>query len=89
MKSPSVETGRQLIGPGRLAEANSEFGLTDRSDLSTSPAPISQPNDREYRRAVLEAARAGAAKAATGPSAARSQDFLYGEDGLPEFGRDV
>jgi len=27
---------------------------------------------------------AGRAKATAGPSAARSQDFLYGDDGLPE-----
>jgi len=33
----------------------------------------------------MEAARAvGAAKAKAGPSAARSQDFLYGDDGMPE-----
>jgi len=33
---------------------------------------------------LLEAVRtSAAAKAATGPSAARSQDFLYGDDGLP------
>jgi hypothetical protein len=25
----------------------------------------------------------GAAKASAGPNAARSQDFLYGDDGLP------
>jgi hypothetical protein len=34
---------------------------------------------------LLQAARAaGAAKAGAGPSAARSQDFLYGDEGLPE-----
>jgi hypothetical protein len=32
----------------------------------------------------MEAARASAAARATaGPEAARSQDFLYGDDGLP------
>jgi hypothetical protein len=37
------------------------------------------------RRKLLEAVRAsGAAKARSGESAARSQDFLYGADGLPE-----
>jgi hypothetical protein len=40
---------------------------------------------RKSRRALLEAVRAaGAAKAKTGPNAARSQDFLYGDDGLPK-----
>ncbi len=38
---------------------------------------------RSQRR--LEAVWASAAaKATAGPSAARSQDFLYGDDGLPE-----
>ena len=48
--------------------------------------PVRKAVDRERRRFVLEAARkAGVAKAAKGgPSAARSQDFLYGDDGLPK-----
>ena len=37
------------------------------------------------RRALLEAVRAsGSAKATVGPCAARSQDFLYGDSGLPD-----
>jgi len=39
--------------------------------------------DKTSRRALLEALRAGAADASPGPDAARSQDFLYGGDGLP------
>ena len=39
----------------------------------------------EARRMLLDAVRmSGAAKATAGPDAARSQDFLYGEEGLPE-----
>ena len=39
---------------------------------------------RRKRRALLEVLqRAGAEKATLGPSAARSQDFLYDELGLP------
>jgi len=30
----------------------------------------------------------GGARATSGPEAARSQDFLYGEDGLPKSGGD-
>jgi hypothetical protein len=89
MKTPSVDSGRPIIGPERPAEANGEFGLTTASDLSTSPAPMGPRRDREHRRAVLEAARAGASKATAGSSAARSQDFLYGEDGLPGIERDI
>jgi len=41
--------------------------------------------NREARRALLEEVRASAsAKATPGPSAARSQDFLYGEDPVEE-----
>jgi hypothetical protein len=47
--------------------------------------PIAAARDRKSRRAVLEAVRKSAgAKAAPGASAARSQDFLYGANGLPE-----
>jgi hypothetical protein len=35
------------------------------------------------RRALIEAIRRGSDKADPGPTAARSQDFLYGDDGLP------
>jgi hypothetical protein len=41
--------------------------------------------DRKSRRAIIEAVqRSATAKAKPGPSAARSQDFLYGDDGLPK-----
>ena len=39
----------------------------------------------ESRRAVTESSCASAkTKATSGPSAARSQDFLYGDDGMPK-----
>ena len=41
--------------------------------------------DAVSRRRLLEAARMfGSARAVAGSRAARSQDFLYGDDGLPE-----
>jgi len=46
--------------------------------------PIKAATTPGSRRALLEAVRASAAaKAVAGPIAARSQDFLYGDDGLP------
>lgn len=48
-------------------------------------ASLDEPDPRIERRAVFEAVRKSAqTKATPGASAARSQDFLYGADGLPE-----
>jgi len=42
------------------------------------------PTDPAGRRALQEKLRLAArAKATTGPKAAHSQDFLYGDDGMP------
>ncbi len=50
----------------------------------TEPALPKRRLDKEGRRKLLEELRvSGAAKAKPGPCAARSQDFLYGDDGLP------
>jgi prevent-host-death family protein len=68
----------------RRAEAGDEVILTRHGQAAVRLVPIKRVLDRKSRRTLLEAARkAGAAKANAGPSAARSQDFLYGDDGLP------
>ena len=68
----------------RRAEAGEEVVLTRRGQAVVRLMPLKPPTDREGRRRLLEAVRAaGAAKARAGESAARSQDFLYGADGLP------
>jgi len=47
--------------------------------------PIRAPVDPATRGKILdEVRRSGVAKARAGESAARSQDFLYGTDGLPK-----
>jgi prevent-host-death family protein len=74
----------QLTDLVRRAEAGDEVILTRHGQpaarlVSAKPAP-----DRATRRRILEEVGvAGAAKAVRGVTAARSQDFLYGEDGLP------
>lgn len=69
----------------RRAEAGDEVILTRHGHAAVRLVPIKAATDRKSRRTLLEAVRtSAAAKAATGPSAARSQDFLYGDDGLPE-----
>lgn len=53
--------------------------------VSEGKAPKAEPGDRTARRQILEAARLQASrKAVRGPGAARNQDVLYGDDGLPE-----
>ncbi|RWM22824.1 MAG: type II toxin-antitoxin system prevent-host-death family antitoxin [Mesorhizobium sp.] len=72
---------RQLSELVRRAEAGDEIILTRHGRAVVRLVPVETKPDRRSRRALLEAMRAaGAAKA--GPSAARSQDFLYGDGGL-------
>ena len=67
------------------AEAGDEVILTRHGHAAVRLVPVKAPPDRAARRALLEAARkSGSKKASPGPSAARSQDFLYSDDGLPE-----
>ena len=69
----------------RRAEAGDEIILTRHGQAAVRLVPIKAVPLPQARRALLEAARrSGASKATDGPQAARSQDFLYGEDGLPE-----
>jgi len=69
----------------RRAEAGEEVVLTRHGHPAVRLVPITPVASVEGRRALIKAARAGAAaKAADGPAAARSQDFLYDKSGLPQ-----
>ena len=84
MRISVTDAKRQLIELVRLAEAGDEVVLTRHGHAAVRLVPIKPALDGKSRRALLEAARkSGASKAKTGPNAARSQDFLYGYDGLP------
>jgi prevent-host-death family protein len=75
----------QLTELVRRAEAGDEIILTRHGHAAVRLVPVNAARDKASRRSLLEAVRnAAAAKAVDGPSAARSQDFLYGSDGLPE-----
>jgi len=75
----------QLTELVRRAEAGDEIILTRHGQSVVRLVPIKPVPHPKERRRLLEAARmSGAAKATAGPDAARSQDFLYGEDGLPK-----
>jgi prevent-host-death family protein len=75
----------QLTELVRRAEAGDEVILTRHGHAAVRLVPIKAVPDGRSRRALLVAARtSGSAKAKAGPNAARSQDFLYGDDGLPK-----
>jgi prevent-host-death family protein len=68
----------------RRAEAGEEVILTRHGQPAVRLSPVTLVLDRASRRALMESLRHSAAGMATpGPCAARSQDSLYGEDGLP------
>jgi len=80
-----TEAKGQLTELVRRAEAGDEVVLTRHGHPVVRLAPLKAAPDRTSRRALLESVRASAAaRALDGPGAARSQDFLYGEDGLPK-----
>lgn len=85
MKVSVTEAKGRLTELVRRAKAGEEVILTRHGHAAVRLVAVQAVPDSKPRRALLEAARAsGAAKAKAGPSAARSQDFLYGDDGLPK-----
>jgi prevent-host-death family protein len=85
MRISVTEAKGQLTELVRRAEAGDEVILTRHGQAAVRLVPVRRAVDAKSRRALMEAVRAaGAATASAGPTAARSQDFLYGDDGLPE-----
>jgi prevent-host-death family protein len=75
----------QLTDLVRRAEAGEDIVLTRFGRPVVRLVPVTIAKSPAERRKVLEAIRASAmAKATPGPDAAHSQDFLYGEDGMPQ-----
>jgi prevent-host-death family protein len=67
------------------AEAGEEVVLTRRGQKVAQIVPLKPAMSPPQRRALIDAIRAMAPNPSAGEaSAARSQDFLYGDDGLPE-----
>jgi prevent-host-death family protein len=84
MKISVTDAKAQLTELVRRAAAGEEVVLTRHGAPAARLVPVKRAGDPVQRRNVLEAiSRAGAAKGAEGPSAARSQDFLYDDDGMP------
>lgn len=75
----------QLTERVRRAEAGDEVILTRHGQPAVRLTPVTRRLSRAERATLRdELSAAGARKASLGPCAARSQDFLYGNDGLPE-----
>jgi len=69
-----------------LMAEHQDFGAT--KNLTAAPAGHlgASPKKRTYEEKMaflLEIQKSASAKALPGPDAAHSQDFLYGDDGLP------
>jgi prevent-host-death family protein len=83
MKIAISEAKSKLTDLVRRAEAGEEIVLTRHGHDVVRLAPIRESVAPKARRALLDEVRAvAAAKALPGPDAARSQDCLYGDDGL-------
>lgn len=83
MQISVTDAKAQLTELVRRAEAGDEVVLTRHGRPAVRLVPVRVRPDAALRRALLEAVRSRAGQTAPGPNAARSQDFLYGEDGLP------
>lgn len=84
MKVSVSEAKGQLTELVRRAEAGEVVILTRRGQAAVRLVAVSTVPSSKAKRVLLEKIRAaGAAKAKLGPDAAHSQDFLYGNDGLP------
>jgi len=75
----------QLTELVRKAEAGEEIVLTRHGKAAVLLVPVGQRPTASDRKALLDEVRdSGRTSATPGANAARSQDFLYGEDGLPK-----
>jgi len=85
VKISVTEAKGQLTELVRRAEAGDEIILTRHGQEAVRLVPVKPLVDRQARRKSIDSiVEAAAAKMTPGPSAARSQDFLYDEDGLPK-----
>ena len=85
MEIPISEAKAHLTELVRRAEAGDDIVLTRHGHPAVRLVPAWKKPTPEEKRAAIEAIiKRAAAKLKPGPSAARSQDFLYDEFGLPK-----
>ncbi len=74
----------QLTDLVRRAEAGEEVVLTRHGQPAVKLVVMkAKPTAAEKHALITRIMEEGSRKALPGPSAARSQDYLYGDDGLP------
>ena len=84
MRMSVSEAKGQLTELVRRAEAGDEVVLTRHGKPTVRLVPVQIQPNVDARRAVIAAMQAAAEdKRITGDAAARSQDFLYDDEGLP------
>ncbi len=84
MRLTVTEAKARLTDIVKQAEAGEDIILTRHGKEVARIVGMRKRPSTEARRKVIEAVRRQAARKSTeGPSAARSQDFLYDADGLP------
>lgn len=83
MKISVTKAKGQLTELVRRAERGDEVVLTRHGRPAVRLVAVPGVVSRQRRRAILDAVRS-AGKMRDGATAARSQDFLYDERGLPE-----
>ena len=84
MRVTVSEAKGQLTELVHRAESGDEVVLTRHGRPTVRLVPIRPPPNADTRRGAIQAAQDAARKKRTrGADAARSQDFLYGDDGLP------
>lgn len=84
MRVSVTEAKGQLTDLVRRAEQGDEVVLTRHGRAAVRLVPVQPATDAGTRRALMDAVRRSAAgRLIAGPSAARCQDELYGDDGLP------
>ncbi|MGH6873264.1 MAG: type II toxin-antitoxin system Phd/YefM family antitoxin [Rhizomicrobium sp.] len=87
MRVTVTEAKAQLTELVRRAEAGEDVVLTRHGHSAVKLVPVASTPTREERSAILREIWKSAAakkKQRRGPSAARSQDFLYDKSGLPK-----
>ena len=82
MRVSVTDAKGQLTDLVRRAEAGDEVILTRHGQPAVRLVPIHARPDAEARRALLDMVRTQA-RASAGAGAARSQDYLYDDSGLP------